>query len=123
MPTPRPMRIESCWVKLAIERTFDSVPISETAAPSAMPVETSGSNAGKIDPKTNRSTIRAATTPNIVLLEDEGFVDAAASPRTCTCRPVLLGARAVLAELAASAEEVACGSVVKVTVATATEPL
>src|SRR6202035_1510184 len=123
MPTPRPIRIESCEVKLAIDRTFDSAPIRETAAPSAMPVDRSGSRAGRIEPKTNRSTISAAPTPNIVLLDDEGFVEAATLPSTSTCTAPLFGARAVLTNLVASVVEIACSSFVKVTVAKATEPL
>src|SRR3982074_929888 len=102
MPTPRPMRMESCGGKLATGGTFDSAPISEIAAPGAMPVDTSGSNAGRIDPKTNRSTISAAATPNIVLLDEAELVDAATSPSTSTCTPLLLGARAAFTNLVAS---------------------
>src|ERR1700704_5067629 len=117
------MRIESCEVKLAIERTFDSAPINETAAPRAIPVDTSGSSAGMIDPKTNRSTTSAATTPNIVLLDEDGFVAAATSPSTSRCTGPLLGARAVLTNLVAYAADIACCSLVKVTVAKAVMPL
>src|SRR4029077_14474211 len=115
--------MHSCEVKLAIERTVDSAPINEIATPSAIPVDTSGSNAGRIDPNTNSSTSSAATTPKIVLFEEEGLVASATCPSTSTCTGPPLGARAVLTNFVASDVEIAWSSFVNVTVAKATVPL
>src|ERR1700730_1341021 len=123
MPTPRPMRVHSWEVKPAIVIVFDRTPITDSAAVSAIPVESSGRSAARNDPKTKNSTTRAAATPKRVLFDDDGFVDAATSPRTSTCRLRPFELRAALTKLVASDAEMNFASLEKFTVANATVPL
>src|SRR5882724_4933550 len=114
------MRRQSCDVKLAIVKVFDSASTTERAANNASPVDSRGSTADRTEPKTKSRTISAPTMPNIVPLEDDGLVDAATSPRTSTWRPLPFAARAVLTKVAAAAELMLLASLVKFTVANAT---
>src|SRR2546423_8511418 len=115
--------MHSCCVKLAMEIELDRAPSTEIAATSAMPVESNGSNAASTEPNTTSSTTSAAATPIRVLIWEEGLVDAATCPRTSTCRFWLLGARAVLTNVVAAADEIAVSALLNCTVANATVPL
>src|SRR2546425_6199252 len=117
------MRRHSWDVKLAIVNVFDNAPTTERAANNESPVDASGSNAESSEPKTKSSTMNAAAIPNMVPLEDEGFVEAAISPRTSTWRPWPFAARAVLTNLVAAVELTLLASLLKLIVANATWPL
>src|SRR5258705_10529491 len=99
------MRMQSCDVKPAIVIEFDRTPISQSATASGMAVDRSGRSAANSDPKTRNRTTRAAATPNNVLFEDDGFVDAATSPRTSTCRLAPFELRAASTNVVASDAE------------------
>ena len=107
-------------MKLAIVNVFDSASTTERAANNESPVDSSGSNADSREPKTKSRMISAPTMPNRVPLEDEGFVDAATSPRTSTWRPWPFAARAVLTNVVAAAALMLLASLLKFTVANAT---
>src|SRR5260370_38356141 len=121
MPTPSPMRVHNWEVKPAIVIVFDRAPITDRAVASAMPVESSGRSAARNDPKTKNRATRAAATPNSVLFDDDGFVDAATSPSTSTCKLRPFELRAALTKLVASDAEMNFASLEKFTVANATE--
>src|ERR1700722_2789482 len=113
------MRVHSCEVNDAMLKLLESTPMIESADIRAMAVLRSGSRAGRMDPKTNSRMMRAATTPMIVLDEDDGLVDPAMAPTTSTCRFDEFGARARLTNLLASAAETVFASLENLTLAKA----
>ncbi len=102
---------------------LDSIPTTASPDMRAMAVLSSGSSAGRTDPKNRSRMIRAATTPIRVLDDEAGLVDAAIAPTTSTCRVGEFGARARRTSWVASAAGMLLASFVKLTVANATRLL
>ena len=123
MPTPRPISVHSWEVKDAMAIEFDSMPMTDSPANSAIPVLISGSRAGSTAPNTMSSTMSAAPMPMKVPLLLAGFVEAATLPTTSTCRSGELGARARLTSWVASAAGMAVSALVKFTWANAIVPV
>src|SRR5258708_37116221 len=109
------MGVDCCEVRGAGLTGWDRFPPTASPDMRAMAVLSSGSSAGRTDPKNRSRMIRAATTPIRVLDDEAGLVDAAIAPTTSTCRVGEFGARARRTSWVASAAGLLLASFVKLT--------